>query len=316
METQEVVDVRVVGFNKGGLLADFGRITGFIPQSHITRIPRGTTGEELIREKEALKGDYLSVVVIEVNRMRNRLVLSEREARSAVRRARIDELEEGQIVTGRVVGLVDYGAFVDIGGIDGLIHISNLDTRYVRHPSDFLDTGDEVTVRIDSIDVDRERINLNRKVLMPDPWDTVEEHYKPGDVVDGIVTNIVDFGVFVALPHGFEGLVHASEMETYMPNEPLEAGLPLRVRVLEIDQSQQRISLSLDAVPSEERQNVAEDVDLNQMEFDLEPGLTPEELDHAPAASEYDDEDYEEYTAPSDYEPGTSSTTGMEQPTA
>lgn len=287
MEEEEVVTVRIVGFNRGGVLADFGRIRGFIPQSHLVAIPRGVSGDELKRQKESLIGEEISVVVIEVNRERNRLVLSEREARPALRQSRIDELEEGQIVTGTVVGLVDYGAFIDIGGIDGLIHISNLDTRYVRHPSDFLAVGDEVTVRIDSIDRNRERINLNRKVLMPDPWDSIEDHYTPGSVVEGIVTNIVDFGIFVALPHGFEGLVHESEMETVMATGSLAEGTAVNVRILEIDQDQQRISLSLDAVTPEE---MAEQLDKEAF-FEIEEGLSMDELDSAPSASMYDDDE-------------------------
>lgn len=257
LESNEVVDVPIVGYNKGGVLGQFGRIRGFIPQSHVVEIPRGMSGDDLRETKSDMISDTLSVKVIEVNRQRNRLIMSEREARSAVKREKLAQLEIGSVVTGEVVGLTDFGAFVDIGGVDGLVHISNLDRRYVNHPSDVVSVGDEVEVRIDEVDIDRERISLNRAVLLPDPWDSINEYYNPGDLVTGEVTNVADFGVFVALPHQFEGLVHVSEMTTFGAADPtdlLNEGEEVLVRILEIDHAQQRIALSLDAVTAEEQE--------------------------------------------------------------
>lgn len=257
MEANEVVQVTVVGFNKGGLLADFGRIRGFIPQSHVVDIPRGVSSEQLREIKADMIGNTLDTKVVEVNRERNRLILSERDARSAVKRARLAELEIGSVVKGQVVGLVDFGAFVDIGGVDGLVHISNLDRRYVSHPSDVLKVGDEVEVRIDEVDLNKERISLNRAALMPDPWDEIEEHYQIGSLVTGTVTNAADFGIFVALPGHFEGLVHVSEMSEYGVTDPgqmVSEGEELLVRIIDIDRAQQRISLSLNAVSADEQE--------------------------------------------------------------
>jgi len=257
MNSGEVIEATVVGKNRGGLLVSFGRLTGFIPQSHVVAIPRGMHSEQLSNAKSDLVGETLSLTVIEVNRRRNRLILSEREARQAARQQRMQELEEGTIVTGKVVSLVDFGAFADIGGVDGLIHISNLDRNYVSHPSEVLSVGDEIKVRIDEINVERERISLNRAVLQPDPWDEIDEHYSIGDLVTGTVSNIADFGVFVEIPNNLEGLVHISEMSTYGVSNPADLVAPgdeILVRILDIDRGQQRISLSVDAVTVAEQE--------------------------------------------------------------
>lgn len=257
LETGEVVEAQVVGYNKGGLLATFGRIRGFIPQSHVADIPRSATGDQLRDAKNDMMGQQLKVKVVEVNRERNRLILSEREAQQTVKQQMLENLEVGSIVKGTVVGLVDFGAFVDIGGIDGLIHISNLDRRYVNHPSDVLEIGDEVEVRIDEVDTKNQRISLNRAALMPDPWDHIDETFSVGDLVTGEVTNVADFGVFVALPHHLEGLIHVSEMTSYgtgSPTELIHEGEELLVRIIDIDREQKRIALSLDAVTAEEQE--------------------------------------------------------------
>src|SRR5690554_3510201 len=257
LETGEVVEAQVVGYNKGGLLATFGRIRGFIPQSHVADIPRSATGDQLRDAKNDMMGQQLKVKVVEVNRERNRLILSEREAQQTVKQQMLENLEVGSIVKGTVVGLVDFGAFVDIGGIDGLIHISNLDRRYVNHPSDVLEIGDEVEMRIDEVDTKNQRISLNRAALMPDPWDHIDETFSVGDLVTGEVTNVADFGVFVALPHHLEGLIHVSEMTSYgagTPTELIHEGEELLVRIIDIDREQKRIALSLDAVTAEEQE--------------------------------------------------------------
>jgi ribosomal protein S1 len=157
---------------------------------------------------------------------------------------------------GRVVGIVDYGVFVDIGGVDGLVHISKLDRLHVEHPRSVLSVGDEVTVRIDELDVERGRISLNRKALQPDPWDNIDEYFQEGDLATGIVANVVTYGVFVALPHGFRGLLHVNEMSSFEISDPhgfVEEGEEILVRIVEIDRERKRINMSLDAVTTEER---------------------------------------------------------------
>jgi small subunit ribosomal protein S1 len=252
----EVIEAEVAGHNKGGLLVDCGFLTGFVPQSHVVSIPRSTSGEDLARAKSDLVGETLTLKVIEIDRQRNRLVLSERKARSAVRRARMAELEEGQVVDGRVTALVDFGAFVDIGGVEGLIHVSKLDRGYVKDPGEVLSVGDEVTVLVDRVNVEHERISLNREALLPDPWETIDEHHQEGDLVTGTVVRIADFGVFVALPAGITGLLHKSQMSNYgpQPEELVRPGDEILVRIISIDHQRKRVGLSLDAVTAEEQE--------------------------------------------------------------
>ncbi|NDJ53122.1 MAG: 30S ribosomal protein S1 [Chloroflexi bacterium] len=277
LESQKSVDVTVNGINRGGVLVEFGRLQGFVPQSHLTQIPRSGSNDKLEEAKRALIGETMPAKVIEVQRSRNRLILSEKLAQTSARQARMEELEVGQVITGRVVGLMNYGAFVDLGGVDGLIHISNLDKRYVGHPSDVLNLNDEVTVLIEGIDVERERISLNREVLLPDPWKVIEETYKEGDLASGTVTNVVDFGFFVGMDQGVEGLVHVSEMETYNtpPDQLVNVGDSILVRIIQIDSAEQRLYLSLDAVSVDEQaqwlsQNIDEALDGNEPQAEID----------------------------------------------
>jgi small subunit ribosomal protein S1 len=189
------------------------------------------------------------LAVIEADPRSQRLVLSERNARRAQRRRLLEELTEGDVRTGTVRSLVNFGAFVDLGGIDGLIHISELDWKHVHHPRDVLKVGDPVEVYVLKVDRERERVGLSRKRLLPDPWLALTSSLEIGQVVDGTVTNVVDFGAFVALDDGVEGLVHISEF----PTGPLAASAVLpeaqvQVRVLSIDLVRRRIALSLRGV--------------------------------------------------------------------
>jgi small subunit ribosomal protein S1 len=303
-DSGEAIEVEITGFNKGGILADFGRLQGFIPQSHITAISRSVPQSELKDAKAQLVGERMLIKVIEVDRSNTRLILSQRAAQRAARRKLLEELEVGQEVTGRVVGIVDYGVFVDIGGVDGLVHISKLDRLHVGHPSDVLSVGDEVTVRIDDVDVERGRISLNRKALQPDPWDSVDEYINEGDLVTGVVANVVNYGIFVALPHGFRGLLHVNEMSSYQVTDPhgfVEEGEEILVRIVEVDHERKRINMSLDAVTTEERwewmaaheqtaQALAdeESIDeepIDELPVDEEP-LTEEPIDELPVDEE------------------------------
>jgi len=245
-ENEQVVEAAVTDFNRGGVLVSFGRLQGFVPNSHLTSIPRGLQGNRLKEAKAELVGETLSLAVIEVNQRRRRLILSERAAKRHQRQQLLQELTEGEVRSGVVRNLVDFGAFVDLGGIDGLIHISELDWSHVDHPRDVLSVGDEVEVVVLDVDRERERIALSRKQLLPDPWQRVTEGLDEGEVVEGTVTGVVEFGAFVDLGEGVEGLIHTSEMpEGRGSLSDLEPGSPVRVRVLEIDEGQRQIALRL-----------------------------------------------------------------------
>lgn len=245
-ECDECCECTVKTANRGGVVVIFGCLRGFVPNSHMTSIPRGLTGERLRRAKSELMGKSLLVSVIEADPRSQRLVLSERKAQRAQRQRLLEELTEGDVRTGTVCSLANFGAFVDLGGIDGLIHISELAWKHVRHPSEVLALGEQVEVYVLRVDRERERIGLSRKRLLPDPWLVVTGSLNLGDVVEGKVTNVVDFGAFVKLDDGVEGLVHISEF----PQGPyslaaLQPGSLVQVRVLRIDLQRRRIALSM-----------------------------------------------------------------------
>jgi small subunit ribosomal protein S1 len=254
MESDTVTEAIVLDSNKGGMLVKFGRLTGFIPNSHIESVTP-TAKEGRVKEiKDNLVGHTLQLKVIQVESQRNRLIMSERAARRATRNERLAELKIGSVVQGRVVNLTDFGVFVDIGGVDGMIHISNLDHRHVSHPSEIVNIGDEINVRIDSVDIERERIALNRKATLPDPWATFIDQYKGGDIFEGIVTNVVDFGIFVASSSGAQGLVHASRMTSLnaTPRDMFKEGDKVFVKIVGMDLERKHIELSVDDISPDE----------------------------------------------------------------
>lgn len=224
LESQEVVDVTVSGHNRGGVLVRWRRLEGFIPTSHMVSVSPGLASNDRRETLQDLIGKTLHVKVIEVEPNRRRLIFSEREAQKEWRlqqKARLlSELTEGQIVRGTVTGLRDFGAFVNLGGADGLIHVSELAWHRVDHPRDVLRIGEEIDVYILSLDRSNNRIALSRKRLLPDPWVSVMETYHEGQQVEGTVTNVVDFGAFIALDDGLEGLLHLSEMGDGTLKEP------------------------------------------------------------------------------------------------
>jgi small subunit ribosomal protein S1 len=251
VDTQKVIEVEVVDVNRGGVLVSLGRLQGFVPNSLISSTPRGLRGEKLAAAKRELVGKTLSVVVIEVNQRRRRLVLSERQAGRVQRQRLLQDLNEGEVIKGVVSSIVDFGAFVDLGGMDGLVHVSELAWTHVDHPADVLDVGDEIEVYVLKVDRDRERISLSRKRLLPDPWFEVAEKLLPGQIVEGTVTSVVDFGAFVDLGQSVEGLVHISEMPAGQGSPAqLESGDPVAVRVLEVEDERRRISLSMRGISS------------------------------------------------------------------
>jgi small subunit ribosomal protein S1 len=247
----ETLSLEAVGLNRGGLVVSFGSINGFIPNSHIPEILNIRSQEQVEARKVDLIGKQLPLKVIEVGRDRNRLILSAKIARRDILLRRLRELNPGDVTKGVVVNIVNFGVFVDLNGITGLIHISELSWYNVKHPAEELSSGEEIEVMVIEVDHDRERVSLSRKALMPNPWDSVEERYSEGDLVEGVVTSIKNFGVFVRLSTGLEGLIHVSEMHG-KPESTLSLGQTVLVRIVAIDPHRERISLSLKRVTAEE----------------------------------------------------------------
>ena len=247
MASEEPVRVVVKGHNRGGILVHWERLEGFIPSSHLVTTA-GAGGRESWDE---LLGSDLVVKVIEVDQARRRLIFSEREAQReqrAMHKARLlAELKEGDRVRGRVTGLRDFGAFVNLGGADGLIHVSELAWHRVDHPRDVLKVGDEIEVYVLSLDRNSNRIALSRKRLLPDPWESAATRYHEGQLVEGMVTNVVDFGAFVALDDGLEGLLHLSEMGDGSLKEPysyLKKGDRLSLRISHLEPEKRRVGFT------------------------------------------------------------------------
>jgi small subunit ribosomal protein S1 len=245
-ESGIVCEAEVIQVNRGGVLVQFGRLHGFVPNSHLTSVPHSLRGERLDQAKSDLVGQTLSLTVLEAEQQQRRFVLSERAAKGHMRQQLLEGLNEGDVRTGIVRSLADFGAFVDLGGVDGLIHVSELAWEYVKHPRKVLGVGDKIKVYVLNVDRERERIGLSRKRLLPDPWLMAAENLHEGQMVEGMVTKVFHFGAFVRLAKDVEGLVHISEMPDEMIADlSLVPGSPIQVRVLRIDTEKRRISLSL-----------------------------------------------------------------------
>jgi small subunit ribosomal protein S1 len=241
-ESGEPVEGTVIEVVKGGLIIDLG-VRGFLPASlvDIRRVPN----------LDEYMGTKIETKVIELNRSRNNVVLSRRavleEERKEVRQQILDRLQPGLVVEGQISNIVDFGAFVDLDGIDGLIHISELSWSHVNHPSEILNIGDTVQVKVLDIDRDRQRISLGLKQTQEDPWQRIVDTYNVGDELAGKVTKVVTFGAFVEILDGVEGLVHISELAGHhveSPREIVHPGDEIRVKILEIDSERRRLSLS------------------------------------------------------------------------
>ena len=245
-DSGEPVEGSVIEVVKGGLILDLG-VRGFLPAS-LVDIRR-------VHNLEEFTGQTLECKVIELNRSRNNVVLSRRavleEERKEVREQILGRLEPGQVVEGKISNIVDFGAVVDLDGIDGLIHISELSWSHVNHPSEVVAIGDTVRIKVLDIDRDRQRISLGLKQTQEDPWQRVISTHRPGDVLEGQVTKVVAFGAFVEILPGVEGLVHISELADHHvenPSEVVEPGTSLNVKILEIDEERRRLSLSIKRV--------------------------------------------------------------------
>ena len=263
LESEESYDSKIEGYNKGGLLVPLGTIRGFVPASQIGLGRRLTiTGNSPEERYAEMVGEEIEVCVIEVDRDRRRLILSERaassETRDSIKERVIEELEEGEIRTGRVTSLADFGAFVNINGADGLVHLSELSWDHVNHPSEVLEVGQEVKVKVISIDVDRKRIGLSIRRLKDDPWDDQIEDLTEGQLVEGKITRLTNFGAFARLlledvEGDLEGLIHISEISERRiehPKEVLQEGDVVTLRIIKIEEDTHRIGLSMRRVDS------------------------------------------------------------------
>jgi small subunit ribosomal protein S1 len=250
-EANEVIEAEVTNYNKGGLLVNLDGVRGFVPASQVTEI-RG--GDEASKQADMARliGSSLPLKVIEINRHRNRLILSERQAvqerRDVMKERLIDELSEGEVRKGRVSSICDFGAFVDIGGADGLVHLSELSWSRVRHPSEVLRVGQEVDVYVLGINAQEKKIALSIKRTQAEPWSRVAAAYEVGQLVRGTVTQLANFGAFARIEDGIEGLIHVSELvddRVSHPKQVVSEGDDLLLRIIRIDPQRRRMGLSL-----------------------------------------------------------------------
>ena len=298
----ESFESEIIGYNKGGLLVPLGRLRGFVPASQISFLRRadlsGDTPEQRWGE---MVGDTITSRVIEVDRERRRLILSERaalqETRETLKDRLLDELSEGDIRTGRVTSIADFGAFVNIDGADGLVHLSELSWERIKHPSEVLKVGQEVQVQVISIDRDRKRIGLSTRRLQQDPWVKKVEHLREGELIEGRITHLTKFGAFARLDEELEGLIHISELSERRidhPKEVVNEGDEVTLRIIRIDPERRRIGLSLRKVDSaaysdlDWKMALAEEVeeaqDTEEAEAPIEDEVIPES--EAPAEPE------------------------------
>jgi small subunit ribosomal protein S1 len=254
-EEGETWEGEVTGYNKGGLVVPVDDVRGFVPASQLTGFPQGLSQEQRLQRLSEMVGKSLRVKVIEINRRNRRLILSataaEREWRQKRREELLEELREGEVRTGTVSSLCSFGAFVDLGGADGLVHLSELSWRRVRHPREAVRVGQEVDVYVMRLDHERKRIGLSLKRLQPEPWALVEDKYELGQLVEGLVTNVVEFGAFAEIEEGVEGLIHVSELTEQNishPRDVVKKGDLLLLRIIRIDIRRRRLGLSLKRV--------------------------------------------------------------------
>jgi small subunit ribosomal protein S1 len=250
-ELDDLIELSVTSFNRGGLLVEGETLHGFVPISHLESVPCDLTETERDKILSSYVGQSLSLKVIECDDSRGRVVFSERaaKARAGSRNMILDELKTGTCTIGIVTNITDFGVFVDLGGVEGLVHVSEISWGRVNHPGDAVKIGQKVQVYVLQVDKERSRIALSLKRLCPNPWKTVEEHYRPGQHVDAVITSVVPFGAFARLEEGLDGLIHLTEMgltgERVHPNQFLQEGQTVRVCILHIDAARQRLGLGL-----------------------------------------------------------------------
>jgi small subunit ribosomal protein S1 len=312
-EANEVIEAIVKNYNKGGLLVDLDGVRGFVPASQVTEI-RG--GDEASKQGDMARliGMTIPLKVIEINRHRNRLILSERQAiqerRDAMKERLIGTLKEGEVRKGRVSSICDFGAFVDIGGADGLVHLSELSWSRVRHPSEVLKIGEEVEVYVLGINEDERKIALSLKRTQAEPWTRVAAQYEVGQLVEGTITQLANFGAFARIQDGIEGLIHVSELSddrVAHPRNVVKEGDEMLLRIIRIDPQRRRMGLSLrralefteqDALDGYVQDNMGHPVKPENLEAQNERNL---EMQAAEAqAALYEDDDQDEDRADND----------------
>ena len=280
-KSKDVYHSSIVGYNKGGLIVPVHGLRGFVPASQISLSRRaGVSGETPEQRWSKMIGEEIDVTVIEVDQERRRLILSERaastETRESLKERVIDDLKEGEIRTGRVTSLAEFGAFVNISGADGLVHLSEISWDRIQHPNEVLKVGQEVKVKIISIDREKKRIGLSIRQLLSDPWSEKVNRYQVGQLVEGSITRLTKFGAFARLDDDVEGLIHISEISEKRiehPKEVLKEGDTVTLRVLKIDPANHRIGLSLRRVDS----MAFADLDWKDFEEFLDEEEKPEE---------------------------------------
>ena len=248
----------IIGYNKGGLLVPLGRLRGFVPASQISLVRRAALGGDTPDQRWGkMVGEPIKTRVIEVDRARRRLILSERmalqETREVLKDRLLDGLHENDVRTGRVTSVADFGAFVNIDGADGLVHLSEISWERVQHPNEVLKVGQEVQVKVIAIDHERKRIGLSIRQLQPDPWLQKVAHLREGQLIEGRITHLTKFGAFARLGEDLEGLIHISELGEQRVNHPKEVvkeGDEVTLRIIKIDPERRRIGLSLRKVDS------------------------------------------------------------------
>ena len=298
MENDEIIESKIIGYNKGGLIVGVHGLRGFVPASQISVLRRSQAIGDTPEQRWAkMIGEPISVRIIEVDKSRRRLICSERaassESRQSIKERVIEELEEGEVHKGRVTSLADFGAFVNINGADGLVHLSELSWDRIQHPSEILEVGQEVKVKVINIDREKKRIGLSLRALSDDPWRSRIEKFSVGQLVEGVITRLTKFGAFARLEGDIEGLIHISEIsETRIehPKEVLKEGEVVALRIIRIDPEQHRIGLSLRKVDSaafadKDFKLLAQEID----QLEEEPAAAVEEempLAEEPAAEE------------------------------
>ncbi|MBK6429505.1 MAG: S1 RNA-binding domain-containing protein [Anaerolineae bacterium] len=262
LKSQEVFEGLVAGFNRGGVTIKVGRLRGFVPTSQLVSVQamsQESASDNLEARLADLVGKKLRLKVVELDQKRNRLILSERQAnrdwRKQAKERLLSELKKGDKCSGIVTSMSDFGAFIDLGGADGLVHLSEITWGHINHPGEALKVGQRVEAYVLNVDMDRRRIGLSLRRLQPEPWSVVHERYAVGQLVDATVTKLTNFGAFARLDDGIEGLIHLSELSDKRvghARDILREGQRMRLRIIRIDPQRRRIGLSLKQAPEEE----------------------------------------------------------------
>jgi small subunit ribosomal protein S1 len=283
MQSQAIFEGAVESYNRGGVIVKVGQVRGFVPASQLSSPGGATLSEDDAANEERwapLVGQMLKLKVIDIDRKRNRLILSERLAMREWRRQQkeqlLESLKEGDVYDGVISSIADFGAFVDLGGADGLIHLSELSWNRVSHPGEVVVVGDKVKVQILSVDLERRRIGLSLRRLLPQPWEVISKTYEVGQVVRGRITKLVNFGAFARLDNdGVEGLIHISELSERRvahPKEVVNEGEEYDLRIIRIDTDKRRMGLSLkQALPQDDQEVDWQVAPTVAFELDVQP---------------------------------------------